>query len=434
MKKIFIKTISIFLLMAVVISNLPLGTIAAGVRPSVSVSAPSVTSVEKGSSVTYRVSFSNADVINDLANYVSMNGFTADINATENGNSVTIVLSNVQGAAGKKTIAIKSGAAENENGVSLATPNSQSFTLVEKVINNNTNNNVNNNTNNSTNNNVNNNTNNNVVVVADSVRPSISVSAPSANSVNVGGTVKFVITFADNVAVNSVNLSKDYINLNGFTANVNVDGNGNARTVTLTNIQGAAGNKNISIKAGAVVDAAGNNSLATPNSVSFKLNAGAIRGSVDEVRPSVSISEPNVKEVYVGGTVSYVITFADNTGISNIKLSKDYLKFNGFTADVNVTGEGNTRTVTLSNIQGKVGTNYNIVVLKGAAEDAAGNQTIETPHSISFKIVQKVVTPSNKIDNEPNTGVESLPVLPIMGAASAVLSIAGFVITKKIYG
>jgi len=437
MKKIFIKTISIFLLMAVVVSNLPLGTIAAGVRPSVSISAPSKTSVVEGSSVTYTVTFSNADEVNSVSDYVTLYNFEANISVSGSGSSRTITLSNVQGTAGKKTISIKTGVVENDNGSSLATPKAVSFTLVENTVNDNVNNdNTSNDTNNNaTNNNTNTNTNNNTVVVSkDTTRPSISISAPSVNSVNVGGTVKYVVTFADNKGISNVNLAKDYINLNGFTANVSVTGSGNTRTIVLSNVQGTAGNKTISIKAGAANDAAGNNTLATPNSVSFTLNGAALRGSVDEVRPSVSISEPSVKKVYAGGTVSYVVTFADNREIAKINLSDAYLTFNGFTANVKVTGSGNTRTVTLSNIQGEVGKNYNIVVKKGAAEDAAGNQTIQTPHSVSFQIVEKTVTTTNKLDNEPNTGVESLPVLPIMGAATSILTVAGIVITKKIYG
>ncbi len=428
MLKLMKKTITIFLVMAVVISNLPLGTIAAGVRPSVSISAPSVTSIEEGASVSYRVTYSSADEIYLSKDYVNLNGFTATINVSGEGDVKTVTLSNVQGTAGKKNISIRSASAENENGMSLATPNSVSFMLTEKVVNNDTNNNTNNNVNNNTNNNTNN-TPNVPVVAADTVRPSVSISAPSVKNVNVGGTVKFTVSFSDNVAVAKVNLSKDYINLNGFTADVNVNGT----TVILSNIQGAAGNKNISIKAGAAGDAAGNNTLATPNSISFALNGVAVKGSADEVRPSVSISEPSAKTVYAGGTITYVISFADNREVAKVNLSKDYLTFNGFTADVKVTGEGNVRTVTLSNIQGEVGKNYNIVVLKGAAEDAAGNMTIQTPHSISFQIVKKTTAPATKLDNEPNTGIESLPVLPIMGGASAILGVAGYILTKKLY-
>lgn len=440
MKKLIGKTITIFLLMAIVVSNLPLGTIAAAVRPSVSVSEPNTRTVTEGDTVKYTVTFSNADDINLSADYINLNGFTANKNVSGSGNTRIITLSNVQGTAGKKSISIKSGAATNDAGSSLATPNTVTFTLNERVV-----------------------STPSVpstpstptvpstpstpsvpaTPAVDTVRPSVSLSNPSLNAVNVGGTVSYVVSFADNQAVTRVNLSAAYVNLNGFTADITITGNGDSRTVTLSNIQGAAGRKNISIKAGAAEDAAGNATIATPNSVSFTLNATAtpVPSVTDNVRPSISISEPSAREIYTGGTVSYVITFADNRGIARVNLSEAYLTFNGFTADVTITGSGNTRTVTLSNVQGDVGVNYNIVVKAGAAEDAAGNGTIQTPHSVSFKLVQKGTnqTPTtsgttSKLDGEPNTGVESLPVLPIMGGAATVLTTIGYVVTKKIYG
>ena len=86
-----------------------------------------------------------------------------------------------------------------------------------------------------------------------------------------GGTLNYTITFADNKSVEKINLSNSYIVLNGFTANISISGKGLNRLVTLSNIQGSNGKKNISIKVGAATDGAGNSSLATPNSVSFEL-------------------------------------------------------------------------------------------------------------------------------------------------------------------
>lgn len=435
MKKLFIKTISIFLLMAVVVSNLPLGTIVAGVRPSVAISSPTTKTVEEGSSVGYTVIFSDADEINDLRDYVKLIGFDAKISVSGSGDNKTITLTNVQGTEGKKRISILAGAAENDNGKSYEIPYSESFTLVEKTVVEDTNNN---NTNNNTNNNVNNN--NNSTNDVDTTRPSIQLSSPSVKNINAGGTVSYVITAADNKGVSALNLSKDNIVLNGFTANITVNGTGEQKTVKLSNIQGAAGKKTILIKAGAVVDIAGNISYDSPISESFTLNVNTpvVNNEEDLVRPSIGIADPSAKEVNVGGTVSYVVKFADNKAIGKINNIQDYLVLNGFTADIKIIEGVDSRTVVLSNIQGEVGAKCNILVKKGAAEDAAGNLTYESPLSESFRIVKKATTTkpatSNKLDNEPNTGVEELPVLPIMGAASAVLSIAGFVITKKIYG
>ena len=409
MRNLIGKTISIFLVIAVLVSIMPLGSVIAGVRPSVSVSAPSKSSIKVGDFVSYTITFANATDIKLSSDYVTLNGFTANVSISGTGDVRVVTLSNVQGAAGNKNIIIKAGAAENYNGQSLATPKSISFSLTENTQ------------------------------FADNVKPSVSIGAPDVNSINVGGTVKYTVTFSDNVGISKIDLSDSYIVLNGFKASVNVSGSGNTRTVTLSNIQGTAGNKTISIKAGAAEDAAGNKSLATPNSLSFTLNDNS-KVEEDKIRPSISISEPNFKQIYTGETVTYVVSFADNKGIAKVNMTNDYVMLNGFTADVKITGTGDTRTITLSNIKGNIGINYNISIKAGAAEDAAGNSTLQTPNSISFQIIEKGndnIIPENentgKLDNEPNTGVETLPLLPIMASSICLLSVSGVVITKRIY-
>ena len=409
MRNLIGKTISIFLVIIMLVSIMPLGSVIAGVRPSVSVSAPSKSSIKVGDFVSYTITFANATDIKLSSDYVTLNGFTANVSISGTGDVRVVTLSNVQGAAGNKNIIIKAGAAENYNGQSLATPKSISFSLTENTQ------------------------------LADNVKPSVSIGAPDVNSINVGGTVKYTVTFSDNVGISKINLSDSYIVLNGFKASVTVSGSGSTRTVTLSNVQGTAGNKTISIKAGAAEDTSGNKSLATPNSLSFTLNDNS-KVEEDKIRPSISISEPNFKQIYTGETVTYVVSFADNKGIAKVNMTNDYVMLNGFTADIKITGTGDTRTITLSNIKGNIGINCNIAIKAGAAEDATGNGTLQTPNSISFQIIEKGndnIIPeqdnTGKLDDEPNTGVETLPLLPIMGSSICLLSVSGVVITKKLY-
>ena len=243
MKSNIKKIISIFLLICLVVSNLPLGAIiAAYVRPSVSISAPDKSSVSTHGTVTYTVYYSDADYINLSSSYVTLNGFSANISISGTGNSRNITLSNIEGSAGSKSIGIKAGSAQNSVGSSLSVQNTIAFNLVNQ-------------------------TNNNV----DKVRPSITVSEPSNNKVYNGGTLTYTVVFADNKAVNRINLSSSYVVLNGFTAKVSITGKGLNRLITLSNVQGSAGKKSISIKAGAAEDASGNTTLATSNSMSFEL-------------------------------------------------------------------------------------------------------------------------------------------------------------------
>ena len=385
MKKSIEKVISIILLITITISSMPIGAIMAAVRPSVGVSAPSRTSVNKGGSVSYTIIYTEATSINLSSSYVTLNGFSANVSVSGSGSTRTVTLSNIQGTAGNKSIAIKANSARNSVGGALSTPNSVSFYL---------NGNSSNNT------------------VQDSIRPSIAVSSPSKSTVNVGGSVSYTLTFTDNVGVSRVNTSASYITLNGFTANVSVSNSGNRSVVTLSNIQGTAGRKSISIRAGAANDKAGNGTAAINSTTSFNLvqnsntnnNSGNSQNNsnADKVRPSISISAPNNKEVYKGGTVVYTVTFADNRGVQRINLSSAYVVLNGFTANVSVAGKGLSRMIALSNIQGAVG-KKTISVKAGAASDAAGNTTLATPSSVSFTLLEKQTTPSNTKPSNDNS-------------------------------
>ncbi len=364
MNKIVKKAISIFILTVMIVSYLPLGSIVAAVRPSVSVIGPSSQTVKIGGTVSYTVNFYSADVVNLDASKVRLNGFTANVSVNGNGlNSRTVTLSNIQGSIGAgKSITVLAGAASNREGSSVQIPSSLSFALESAVQ-------------------------------PDTTRPSVSIVGPSSTSVNAGGTITYTVNFYDNKAVTSINLSSAHVRLNGFTANVSVSGSGmTSRKVTLSNIQGAAGaGKSITILAGAAQDASGNATVQTPSSLTFTLASKVITESPDTTRPSVSIIGPNVAKVYAGGTIKYTVNFYDNRGIERVNLSSSYLVLNGFTANVSVTGSGISRTVTLSNIQGTLGRNKSITVKAGAAIDAAGNATVQSPKSMTFEIVKKSV-------------------------------------------
>ena len=210
--------------------------------------------------------------------------------------------------------------------------------------------------------------------------PSYTVSNPNVASVNVGGTVIYSVYY--NNATN-INLNVSHVILNGFSANINIRTSGDARVITLSNIQGTAGNKSIGISEGSASSSAGYCG-GVSNSNSFYLNVPY----VDRENPSLSVSKPSTSSVYVGGAVSYTVSFNDNIKVTSVNLSAAYIILNGFTANVSVNGSGNTRTVTLSNIQGSVG-NKNISIKTNAAVDSAGNGTYATPNSASFAIVEK---------------------------------------------
>jgi len=378
MKRSINKIVSIFILISIIISSMPLGTINAYVRPSVGVSRPSKTTVNVGDSVSYTIMYSDADEIYLSSSYVTLNGFSANVYVSGNGDTRTVTLSNIQGTSGNKSISIKANSAENDAGYAYATPNSYAFNLVSNN---------------------------------DNIKPSIAVSSPSTSTVNAGGSVSYTISFSDNVGISKINTTSSYITLNGFSANVSVSNIGSKSVVTLSNIQGSNGNKSISIKAGAAYDNAGNTTSAINSTASFNLVNNTANNNqnnnsyVDNVRPSISISSPNNKQINVGGTVVYTVKFADNNSVAKINLSSSYITLNGFTANVLVSGSGNTRMITLSNIQGTSGSK-SISIKAGAAQDSVGNSTYSIS-SEKFSIIQKINSTTSTVTKPTNNKVNS---------------------------
>ncbi len=370
--KINVKKITAILLIIVMVTvNAPLSVFASDpIRPSIAITEPSRNSVNEGESVSYIVYFGDNIGITSVpmdSSYVVLNGFTGNVSVTGSGNSQrTVTITNIQGSAGSgKTVYIKAGAARDEAGNQTGqTPNTVAFTLSEVVP-----------------------------VYNDNIRPSISITTPSRDNVKAGESVSYIVYFGDNIGITSVPMNSSYVGLNGFTGNVSVTGSGNSqRTVTITNIQGSAGSgKTVYIKAGAARDEAGNQTLQTPNSVAFTLSE-VVPVYNDNIRPSISITTPSRYNVKTGESVSYIVYFGDNIGITSVPMDSSYVGLNGFTGNVSVTGSGNSqRTVTITNIQGSAGSGKTVYIKAGAARDGAGNQTGSTPNTIPFEIVKKTV-------------------------------------------
>ncbi len=325
-------------------------------KPSVVISKPSPTTVEQGGSVKYTVSFADETAlgtINFSASYVALVGFTGTVSVTGSGNSRTVTVSNVQGTPDSDNkISVRAGAVKDAAGNTSAVVTSTAFTIVEPEP-------------------------------VDATKPSVVISKPSPLSVVAGKTVTYTISFSDETALGTINFNENYVALIGFTANVSVSGSGNTRTVTLTNITGGPDSDNkISVRAGAVKDAAGNTS-AVVTSTAFTIEKG------DTTKPSVVISKPSPTSVVEGGTVKYVVSFSDETELGTINFNENYVALIGFTGTVSVTGSGNTRTVTLTNVKGGPDSNNQISIRAGAVKDAAGN-TSAVVTSTAFTITEPI--------------------------------------------
>lgn len=213
----------------------------------------------------------------------------------------------------------------------------------------------------------------------DSIKPVVTISDPDPKSVDVEGTVTYTVTYTDNVI--SIIFLENNIIQNGFTANKSISESGNKRTITLSNIQGSAGEKSIKIIAGTGADDSGNLSDSA-TSPTFILNGTS--KNEDTINPVVTISNPNPASVNVGGTVEYTVTCTDNVKVATINFKAEDIVLHGFTADKRVSGEGNVRRITLSNIQGTRGAK-SISINSGIAMDTSGNlNSSET--SLAFEL------------------------------------------------
>lgn len=92
----------------------------------------------------------------------------------------------------------------------------------------------------------------------DTQKPELVVSNPTPSTVKQSQTIVMTIAATDNVGVEQFNISNQSIVLNGFTADKKLTGTGNFRTLTLSNIQGTAGEKSIYISGAILADAGAN--------------------------------------------------------------------------------------------------------------------------------------------------------------------------------
>lgn len=210
----------------------------------------------------------------------------------------------------------------------------------------------------------------------DTTAPTISISGPSAPLAKGSSSITYTVTYsgADNVSLQASNISM----LKSGTANASlaVSGEGNTtRTITLSSFTGL-GTIKLAISPGTASDLANNLAAAA-------LTATPL--SVDTVAPVVTIGAPTVKNVKIGGTVSFPVKYV---GASEITLAPSDVTVigpeGGINATVTVAGTGTAaRVVTLGAFSAGSGL-VSIKIKPGSAKDAAGNLAGESNQSLSI--------------------------------------------------
>lgn len=283
----------------------------------------------------------------------------------------------------------------------------------------------------------------NKVLVA-AVIPRVAITSPSSGTVEVGGTITYTIKIYNGAT--NVNLKSSDVRITGASANISIEGIGNSqRTVVLSNIQGSVGAVvYISyIAPGIATNAAGGSLEFAGESTSFTIvatqnntpveppqdNNNNNNGNIilppnndnnsnnnattpeepeenDEQAPTMEIGQLSTNTTEIGKEISFEIKYNDNKEIGEITLNNNDLTLYGFKADIAITGEGNVRKVTLSNIQGHLGGLKYIKIASNTAKDKAGNVCTQEGTTNMFKVINSDTKnkPDDWIEN-PNTGI-----------------------------
>lgn len=273
----------------------------------------------------------------------------------------------------------------------------------------------------------------NTVVAA--ALPRLGISTPSSGTVQVGGTISYNVMIFNNPT--SVTLKASDIRIAGVNANISVSGSGNTRTITLSNIQGSVGSVGyISYIAGGVaVNEMGGNVEMNVTSASFTVVATPAPAPApqptptyeptptlppqttptpetptpaqeeDKEAPKMEVENFSSQAIQKGDSLSFKVKYSDNKEMGDITLNNNDIKLFGFTADIEITGDGSERTVTLKNIQGDLGGLKYVKIADNTAKDKAGNSVGEGKQTGMFKIVNNDTknNPDDWIEN-PNTG------------------------------
>ena len=111
--------------------------------------------------------------------------------------------------------------------------------------------------------------------------------------------------------------------------------------------------------------------------------------ATDTTPPSVVVSGLSSSTVaYQGESMSFKVYFSDETAMGDITFTKNHVMLIGFKGDVSVSGTGNTRTVTISNLNDDSDTANKITIRANAAKDEAGN-TSKVFTSSAFTITER---------------------------------------------
>jgi hypothetical protein len=246
------------------------------IAPTISIGAPSASTANGTSSITYTVTYAGADAVTLANANVTINptgSASASVTVTGSGSTTrTITLSSFTGN-GTVGISIAGSTASDLAGNNAAAAGPSA------------------------------------TVNVDTSPPTISIGAPSAGNVNNASSITYTVTYTGADAVALANGDVAINPTGGASANVNVTGSGlTTRTITLSSFTGS-GTVGISIAGSTASDLAGNNAAAAGPSATV---------NVDNTAPTVSsITLANASPNNLS-SVNFTVTFSEPVQASTV--------------------------------------------------------------------------------------------------------------------
>ena len=358
--------------------------VSASDSPVMTIGAPSIDYAVNGDTIEYEVTYSEDTTDIDLREgAVGLYGFTGNISISGEGNTRTVTVSDIdidtefdEHGYGEIYITINSGSGINENGGLTNGAKSEP------------------------------------IMVADHPYMTLQL---RGDSVDEGGSIIVDATYRDSYDKKIIgnNLTVGHVGLYGFTGNVYTSSSDNYHaTITVDNILDKDGDNYITVNAGTACDEKGGLSNG------MKIDKFTIN---DNEAPVMIMSKPYASAD--GRSVCVDLTYIDDD-LEGIDLKPGAIGLYGFTGDISISGEGNVRTIAVSNLKVNDDVLY-ITVNSGTGFDKAlhlSNGCKSSPFTLGDGMKQA----GDKEDANPETGV------PIADTAGfALLSAAAVAALRK---
>lgn len=212
----------------------------------------------------------------------------------------------------------------------------------------------------------------------DMIAPVVNVIAPESDTdkylIPLGGDLIYWLSFSDDVKLNKVNLTEEYIHAVDFEYDhIDIHCENDIYKITFVNVKGANGEHKIYISPGIAIDTSKNYSYGVESS--FYLYDSEI--FIDLLKPELAIYK-----VDTPNQLTFRVDAKDNYGVHSFPITKQDITMVGFSADIEITyvptlSNGNSiRIIFFTNVKSTSDSNEKFFIINsGVAKDAFNNKS-----------------------------------------------------------